>query len=114
MFPSVPNRLVYPEIYDKIPDCIYNTDNQLFKKIKDFALRPSRFCLKRDNYLLKMNQLQLEQYIWNDYNGKTNSVGNLKSRYKKLFQQNNNSHRYIRSNNINGNNSSPLSFILHF
>ena len=110
-FPLVPNRLVYPEIYNKIPDCIYNTDNQLFKKIKDFALRPSRFRLKRDTYLLKMNQLQLEQYIWNDYNGKTNSVGNLKSRYKKLFQQNNNSHPYIRSNNINGNNSSPLSFI---
>ena len=37
--PLVPNRLVYPEIYPKDP-CIYNTDNQLFKKLKSFCSRP--------------------------------------------------------------------------
>merc|ERR1712107_801426 len=37
-FPLVPNRLVYPEIS---PDqCIYNTDNQLYKKLKKFSLYP--------------------------------------------------------------------------
>ena len=30
-FPLVPNRLVYPEIYP--PECIFNTDTQLYKNI---------------------------------------------------------------------------------
>merc|ERR1711971_463821 len=38
--PLVPNRLVYPELYPKDP-CIYNTDNQLFKKLKSFCQNPS-------------------------------------------------------------------------
>jgi len=32
---------------------LYNTDNQLFKKLKDFALRTKRFRLINKNNLLK-------------------------------------------------------------
>ena len=38
-FPLLPNRLVYPELYPK--DCLYNTNQQLFKRLKNFAQRPS-------------------------------------------------------------------------
>ena len=38
-FPLVPNRLVYPEIYSE--ECIYNTDTQLYKKLRNFIRNPS-------------------------------------------------------------------------
>jgi len=37
--PLVPNRLVYPELYPKNP-CVYNTDQQLFKKLKTLCQKP--------------------------------------------------------------------------
>lgn len=37
--PLVPNRLVYPELYPK--DCVYNTDQQLFKKLRSYCIKPS-------------------------------------------------------------------------
>ena len=37
--PLVPNRLVYPELYPKNP-CLYNTDQQLFKKLKMYCQKP--------------------------------------------------------------------------
>lgn len=37
--PLVPNRLVYPEIYPKDP-CVYNTDNQLYKRLKNLCQKP--------------------------------------------------------------------------
>ena len=37
--PLVPNRLVYPELYPAEP-CVYRTDNQLFKKLKNLCKRP--------------------------------------------------------------------------
>ena len=37
--PLVPNRLVYPELYPKNP-CLYNTDQQLFKKLKMYCHKP--------------------------------------------------------------------------
>eukprot|EP00943_MAST-04B_sp_MAST-4B-sp1_P001386 g1386.t1 len=94
-FPLVPNRLVYPEIYGIIPGAIYNTDNQLFKKLKDFALRPNRFRLTKEK-LLQSKAFYLRKYIWNtstlmdnkklhnnDHIEQANR--NLKLKYKRLF-----------------------------
>jgi glycosyltransferase involved in cell wall biosynthesis len=39
-FPLVPNRLVYPEIFPA--ECIYNTDNQLAKMLRQFCSSPER------------------------------------------------------------------------
>ena len=38
-YPLVPNRLVYPEIYPK--ECLYNTDNQLYSRLKKMSSDPS-------------------------------------------------------------------------
>jgi len=38
-FPLAPNRLVYPEIFPT--QCLYNTEQQLFKRLKNFAKNPS-------------------------------------------------------------------------
>ena len=38
-YPLVPNRLVYPELYPV--ECLYNTHNQLYNRIKKIALNPS-------------------------------------------------------------------------
>lgn len=38
-YPLVPNRLVYPELYPS--QCIYNTDTQLYNKLKKFAANPT-------------------------------------------------------------------------
>lgn len=37
-YPLCPNRLVYPELYPK--ECLYNTTQQLFRKLKEFCLHP--------------------------------------------------------------------------
>merc|ERR1712226_635129 len=38
-FPLVPNRLVYPELYPA--DCLYNTEQQLYKRLRGFCSQPS-------------------------------------------------------------------------
>ncbi|KAH3852204.1 hypothetical protein DPMN_094705 [Dreissena polymorpha] len=54
-YPLVPNRLVYPEIF---PDeNIYNTDNQLFKRLRDFCKNPS--MLRR-----KEIKIDTHRYSW--------------------------------------------------
>ena len=37
-YPLAPRRLVYPELLPA--DCLYNTDQQLFKKLKNLAKHP--------------------------------------------------------------------------
>ncbi|XP_052768800.1 glycosyltransferase-like domain-containing protein 1 isoform X2 [Mya arenaria] len=65
-FPLVPNRLVYPELFTKTH--LYNTDNQLFKELRNFCNNPH--VLRH-----KQTQLNTEQYSWDV----------LKSRYLDLF-----------------------------
>ncbi|XP_065683749.1 tRNA-queuosine alpha-mannosyltransferase isoform X2 [Hydra vulgaris] len=53
-YPLCPNRLVYPEFF---PECyLYNTKQQLFKKLKQFCKRPD---LVR-NHQSKVNLLQFD------------------------------------------------------
>lgn len=54
-YPLCPNRLVYPEIF---PGCyLYNTSNQLYKRLKEFCKRP---FLPRNHH----PQVDLEQFTW--------------------------------------------------
>ena len=84
-FPLVPNRLVYPEIYGEVPEFLYNTDNQLFKKLKNFCVRPNRF--RRQKYEILHDKFKIDQYLWDTCgsgeSGSTHSI--LRSRYQALF-----------------------------
>jgi hypothetical protein len=40
-YPILPNRLVYPEIYPK--ECLFSTEAQLVKKLKQICMRPRFF-----------------------------------------------------------------------
>ena len=84
-FPLVPNRLVYPEIYGEVPEFLYNTDNQLFKRLKNFCVRPNRF--RRQKYEILHDKFKIDQYLWDTCgsgeSGSTHSI--LRSRYQALF-----------------------------
>ena len=75
-YPLCPNKLVYPEIYPgrsntnthtctlkmhyfHLVECLYNTEQQLFKKLKNFCVRP---YLARE--LRKTLSINFEQYMW--------------------------------------------------
>ena len=45
VYPILPNRLVYPELYPK--ECLYSTEAQLIKKLKYFCSRPKMFRMAR-------------------------------------------------------------------
>jgi len=65
-FPLVPNRLSYPEIFPEA--CIYRTDQQLFKKLRDFSKKP-----------------HIPRRIWDKTKIKVKSFESLQSDYVQLF-----------------------------
>ena len=73
--PLVPNRLVYPELYPKDP-CIYNTDTQLYKKLKSFCRRPNLIREKKTIWTEDIARNICEKF----------SAENLSSQYIELFQ----------------------------
>ena len=54
VYPLLPNRLVYPELYPKL--CLYSTEAQLVKKLKYICSRPKWFRLVRQRHSLDKNQ----------------------------------------------------------
>ncbi|XP_019623869.1 PREDICTED: glycosyltransferase-like domain-containing protein 1, partial [Branchiostoma belcheri] len=66
-YPLCPNRLVYPEIFPK--ECLYNTPQQLKKRLRDFCRRPQ---LARKHSI----SLGIHQYSWEG----------LAEEYKRLLQ----------------------------
>ena len=54
-YPLCPNRLVYPEIYPQ--ECLYNTQQQLFKALSGWCTRPQILRNKSVN-------MDLEMYSW--------------------------------------------------
>ncbi|XP_078609532.1 tRNA-queuosine alpha-mannosyltransferase-like isoform X1 [Branchiostoma floridae x Branchiostoma japonicum] len=66
-YPLCPNRLVYPEIFPK--ECLYNTPQQLKKRLRDFCRRPQ---LARKHTI----NLAIHQYSWEG----------LAEEYRRLLQ----------------------------
>lgn len=65
-YPLCPNRLVYPELYPV--EYLYNTSNQLYKRLKNFAQKPT--------YLRSIAvNVNVQQFEWD----------NLKEQYNELF-----------------------------
>ncbi|XP_066273054.1 tRNA-queuosine alpha-mannosyltransferase-like [Branchiostoma lanceolatum] len=66
-YPLCPNRLVYPEIFPK--ECLYNTPQQLKKRLRDYCRRPQ---LARKHTI----NLEIHQYSWEG----------LAEEYRRLLQ----------------------------
>ena len=58
-FILAPNRLAYPEIYPR--ECLYNTERQLFKKLKDACRRPEKLRRAACNFSASF---PAELYLW--------------------------------------------------
>ena len=56
--PVCPNKLSYPELYPK--DCLYNTNNQMFKMLKSHASNPFKFRTVTRPKLLQL--INVQQY----------------------------------------------------
>lgn len=72
VYPILPNRLVYPEIYPS--ECLYSTEAQLLKKLKYVCSRPKLF---RESLRIKFfHEFSSEKYLWSS----------LRSSYLQLFK----------------------------
>jgi len=58
-YPLCPNSLSYPEIYPK--SCLYNTDRQLFKRLKRFALFPEKPKLELRNMNFDLQKFTIDE-----------------------------------------------------
>eukprot|EP00112_Aurelia_sp_Birch-Aquarium-sp1_P014384 Seg3102.2 transcript_id=Seg3102.2/GoldUCD/mRNA.D3Y31 product="Glycosyltransferase-like domain-containing protein 1-like" protein_id=Seg3102.2/GoldUCD/D3Y31 len=80
-YPLCPKRLVYPEIF---PDeYLYNTDNQLFKRLRQFCKKP---------HIVRCHKVKIDLHRF--------SWDHLKKEYENLFMlssQNNTFEQYISS-----------------
>ena len=56
-YPILPNRLVYPELYDK--NCLYSTDAQLLKALKFACSKPASFR-KNNKQIYNINNENLK------------------------------------------------------
>lgn len=57
-FPLCPNRLVYPEIYPEA--CIYNTDRQLYKRLRYFIKNPHLPSIEYKKLDFDLNRFKIE------------------------------------------------------
>jgi glycosyltransferase involved in cell wall biosynthesis len=58
-YPLCPNRLVYPDFFPK--ECLYNTERQLFRKLKNFCRYPQRVHSSVKELL---RGIKLERFHW--------------------------------------------------
>lgn len=67
--PLCPNRLAYPEFFPK--ECLYNTDRQLAKKLRNWCLRP-RAC--REIARRVLSDLDLTRFHWRSLRGEYEGI----------------------------------------
>ena len=79
-YPLVPQRLVYPEIFggdiESETSFCYRTEQQMFKKLKEFCVKP---YLPKTKWTNEKAQMLYEKY---------SLVSNLKNAYIELFEVN--------------------------
>ena len=74
-YPLVPERLVYPEIFNNNEEIFsYRTDQQMFKKLRDFCVKPH---LPRTKWTKEKAMKLHQQY---------SAISELKKAYMKLFE----------------------------
>ncbi len=52
-YPLVPDRLVYPEVFPEV-ELVYRTDNQLYKRLREFCRRPELARRKKSHLSSKL------------------------------------------------------------
>jgi len=62
-FPLCPNRLSYPEIFPQT--CLYNTENQLIKKLEQFCHNPT---------ITRKLTLDLDRFSWDNLKPEYTSI----------------------------------------
>ena len=72
-YPLVPNRLVYPEIFDSsiagTDFACYRTNQQMYKKLKEFCLKPylAKIKWKKENAKALFDKFSTNSSLSQDY-----------------------------------------------